>query len=232
MKRLLVAVFLLMVMNTLLFPQEALREQKLRQIADLNDQINKIVEELLQPSPADVKAAESEGVKVFRIMPREIYARRIIMPQEGGAFYSFTTGSHDYQKTSQILLEGNSLQTGFAGADYGLMADLGNLILLGVGPEIPEVNFLLKYKAPTNILDARVEQQKRGNYPVDNFVLRARLPVSVGHSYVLRAISFGRADVLVALKVMRKDTDGSLIIFWKPLAEFEKPELDPNIREK
>ncbi|HJS52679.1 MAG TPA: hypothetical protein VJ781_12325, partial [Pyrinomonadaceae bacterium] len=58
-----------------------------------------------------------------------------------------------------------------------------------------------------------------------------RFTVKIGNTFVLRAISFESADVLVAFKVMRQDTDGSLIIFWKQIADFGKPRLDPNIRE-
>ncbi len=30
-------------------------------------------------------------------------------------------------------------------------------------------------------------------------------------------------DILVAFKVQRKDVDGSLVIFWKPIEQFETP---------
>jgi hypothetical protein len=209
------------------FAQDISREQKFRQIKELNAQIEKLGEELLRPAPTDLKDAETLSVKVFRLMPRETNERQM----GHSSFYSFTSGSHDYQKIAQILLEQNALSTGFAGADYGLIGDLGNISLADVKNEIPEVDFLLNYKAPTNILDARIEQRKRGDYRVDNFTLRAHLPAVVGHTYVLRAISFRNADILVALKIIRKDTDGSLIVFWKRLADFPKPELDPNIRE-
>lgn len=44
----------------------------------------------------------------------------------------------------------------------------------------------------------------------------------------LRSINFREADTLVALKVYRKDADGSLIIFWKTIKNFEKPLLARN----
>jgi hypothetical protein len=44
----------------------------------------------------------------------------------------------------------------------------------------------------------------------------------------LRAISFDDADILVAFRIHRKDTDGSLIIFWKLLETFEIPHLKRN----
>src|SRR5947209_6130982 len=123
MKYFLTVAIALFLFTGFLFAQDTSRAQKFQQIKDLSAQIDKVVEDLLLPSPTDIKEAESEGVNVFRLMPREVYGRQIAVPQEGGACYSFTTGSHDYQKIAQIMLERNSLKTGFAGANYGLMGD-------------------------------------------------------------------------------------------------------------
>ena len=221
--------------------QSSSREQKITQIKKLqteiskiNDEIDKIAVEVLLVDPLDLKEAEYLGVSAFRLMPREVYGRQIRVPQEGGSVYSFTTRSHEYQKIAQINLERDRLSSGFAGVNFGLMADIGNFSLVDDLSGVPEVGFLTKYKAPTNVIDARAEQTKSREYKVDNIILRSHSPAVVGHTYVLRAISYdgGNADVLVALKVIRKDTDGSLIIYWKQLADFGKPALDPNIREK
>jgi hypothetical protein len=230
MKRLPLVLLSLIFLSAVLNAQEMSREQKFDQINILTEQINKIVQDLLRPSTADIEAAGAAGLAVFRLMPRETYGR-ITSPQEGGAFYSFSTGSHDYQKIAQILLEGNFLSTGFAGANYGLMGDLGTRTLSEVNSETPEIDYLLKYKAPGNILDARVEQRKAHEHRTDTFTLKSRFPATIGNTFVLRSVSFGRADALVAFKIIRKEADGSLIIFWKPIADFGKPELDPNIRE-
>jgi hypothetical protein len=52
-----------------------------------------------------------------------------------------------------------------------------------------------------------------------------RLPVKVGSTFLLRSINYGDSDVLVACRVVRKDSDGSVIIAWKLLKKFPKPEL-------
>ena len=44
-------------------------------------------------------------------------------------------------------------------------------------------------------------------------------------TYLLRSISYSRADILVALQVVRKDSDGSMIIAWKLLKSFATPEV-------
>jgi len=184
-------------------------------------------EDILLPDSKDLQQAEKENFEVFRLMPRETYDRKLNI-QGGGSYYSFTTKSHDYQKIAQIGLEQNNLKVGFAGADYGFIDDLGNISLSNVSKETAEINFLVNYKPPIKLSDVRAEQRKSNNYETENATYKSRIPVSVGHVYALRAVSFDDADVLVAFKVHRKDSDGSLIVFWKLLETFEKPTLIRN----
>ena len=203
------------------------REQKLAQIKELNAQINKIVDDLVTPLAPDVQQAESEGAQVFRLNPREIYGS-FAAPQGGGCYYSFSEKSHDYQHTAQIELQQGYLSVGFAGADYGFMIDLGERGMTDISEETPEVKFLYNYAAPSDEPVARAEYRKLQKYEAEGFIYKNRFPAVVGHSYLLRAITYSRSDTLVALRIIRKDTDGSLIIYWKPLKTFDKPELKPN----
>jgi hypothetical protein len=102
---------------------------------------------------------------------------------------------------------------------------LGETSLADLSKETAGVNFLFNYKPPTNETDVRNEARKAHGYEVNDIIYKRYIPAIVGHSYVLRAISFDDADVLVAFKIYRKDTDGSLIIFWKLIENFEKPIL-------
>jgi hypothetical protein len=63
---------------------------------------------------------------------------------------------------------------------------------------------------------------------IDGVQYRQNRPAIVGHTYLLRAISYGEADTLVAFQIHRRETDKSLIIFWKALESFEKPLLAEN----
>lgn len=213
--------------SSIVFGQELTREQKLQKINELHGQINSLELDVLTPDAKDLSRARKEGHGVFRIMPREKYDRKLTI-QGGGSYYSFTTKSHDYQKIAQIGLEQNNLKVGFAGADYGFIADLGEIALADVTGDTAEANFLINYKPPTNEPEVRIEQRRAHKYETDGTLYKSRLPAVVGHSYVLRAISFEEADVLVALKIHRKDADGSLIVFWKLLENFEKPLLARN----
>jgi len=51
------------------------------------------------------------------------------------------------------------------------------------------------------------------------------LPVKVNTTYLLRSINYVASDVLVAFRVVRKDSDGSIIIIWKLLKNYPRPKL-------
>jgi hypothetical protein len=50
----------------------------------------------------------------------------------------------------------------------------------------------------------------------------------VGATYILRSIDYSESDVLVAFRVVRRDTDGSVIIAWKLLRKYAVPQLARN----
>jgi len=219
-------IFLASIINA----QDLSREQKLQKILDLNNQIRILEKDFLLPDAKDLEKAQKENFNVVRLNPREKYDRKLLI-QGGGSYYSFTKNSHNYQDIAQIGLEQNNLKVGFAGADYGFITDLGEIPLAEVSKEILDVSFLANYKPPLNISEIRIEQRKARNYEANGIIYKSRMPAVVGHTYVLRAITFDRADVLIALKVHRKDADGSLIIFWKIIEVFEVPTIRRDIEE-
>ena len=227
MKLILTVAFSLFLTATVV-TQEISREQKFRQIAEMNAQIRGLEDEFLLPSPLDSRQAAADGFEAVRLMPRENFDGKMLI-QGGGSYFSFTTGSHDYQKTAQIGLEGNNLKVGFAGADYGFLSDLGEVTLSSVSRETQLVAFLVNYRPPSNLSEIRAEQSRAHRYETDAGIFSSYVKAVIGHTYVLRAISFDRADTLVALAIVRKDADGSLIIFWRTIQNFDKPKL---VRDK
>lgn len=224
----LVLILFVATLPTIALTQSLTREQQFKRISELNTQIRTLEDEFLAPSPQDLSQAKAEGFEVFRLMPRETFGRALLH-QGGGAFYSFTSSSNDYQKGAQIEFQQNRLSVGFGGADYGFLFDLGSIPLNYVNREIPIVAFLVSYRPPKNISEVRKEQRKAFNYETDAGTLNDRVPAVVGHTYILRSINFDRADILVALKIIREDTDGSLICFWQKIETFETPTF---IRDK
>lgn len=191
---------------------------------------NSLAKNILSPLEQDISEAKRQGFEVFKILPRGKYSYEgnEIAVRSGGAYYSFVKKSHSYDETPQMELQKDNLLVGFAGADYGFIADLCEISLTNITEGIAEVDFLINYKPPTNEPEVRIEQRKADNYEAKNVSYKNYIPAVVGHSYVLRSINFREADTLVALKVYRKDADGSLIIFWKTIKNFEKPLLARN----
>jgi hypothetical protein len=181
-------------------------------------------------------------------LPYERANERLI--RGGGAYYSFHFISHEYGMGSDIVLSRpviitfgsvpqkwldgihDSLAVGFAGADYGMLTNLGNVPLDEITAKDPRAHFLAKYEPPRDQTKARCERRRFVvGETIDGLVYKNALPVQVGATYLLRSIVYDESDVLVALRVARKDDDGSVIIAWKLLREFARRKLD-NVNAK
>jgi len=203
--------------------------------ADLAD----IEKKLLLPADDD-RAAYAEFLKqpdtgLIRLLPREVYGsassnKGLLAISGGGAYYSFAHLTHEYGQGSDIELQQGYLSVGFAGTDYGIILNAGAVSLDEVSIEHPSALFLAAYKPAGNEPQARVEQRRFGTGDtIEGIKYRDRAKAEVGMTYVLRSISYDRSDTLVALKLVRQDPDGSLIIAWKLLKKFPKPELARNL---
>ncbi len=205
---------------------EVLREQ-LRQ---KEEQLGQKELEFLAPSPEDrARFAEfllQPDTGLARLLPREKYREKLNI-REGGAYYSFTRLSNSYDRDPQISLERDTLSTGFAGADFGFLALLGDIPIESAGLDHKCVQYLATFATPSLEPDAREQQRKTGaGFTVADYVYKRSLPTMIGKTYILRSISYSRFDVLVAFRVVRQDTDGSLVLVWKKLKEFPTPILE------
>ncbi|MBA2620856.1 MAG: BON domain-containing protein [Acidobacteria bacterium] len=208
--------------------QELTRAQKLQKIDELNKQIKLLEKDFIAPDAQDFKQAQTESFNIFRILPREKNDGRMTTLGGGGAYYSFARKTAKYGNGSDIELSQNYLSVGFAGVNYGFIYDLGDLPLPSVSRETTEANFLANYRPPTDEPEIRNEQRKARGYGANGILYKDRVPSVAGHTYLLRSINFGTSDILVAFKVHRKDTDGSLIIFWKNILTFDTPQIERN----
>lgn len=166
---------------------------------------------------------------VIRLLPRETYdgnAKRGLAIQGGGAYYSFVLNTHEYGQGSDISLQQGQLSVGFAGADYGMLLNLGDISLDEVTPEQLATRALLEYTPPTKEPEVRAEYRKLWQgLELADFTFKSRLPVKVSNTYLLRSISIDRSDTVAAFRVVRKDTDGSIILAFKVLKRFPKPTM-------
>lgn len=200
-----------------------------RDIEALREQVKQKELEFLSPS-ADDRAQFAEFLAqrdtgLARLLPREKYRDKLNV-REGGAYYSFTRLSNSYDRDPQIGLEQESLSTGFAGADFGFLASLGDIPLESVGLDHDGVQYLAAFVAPTLEPEARDQQRRTGSgFEIGRNRYKRSLPVMIGGTYILRSVSYDRFDVLVAFRVVTQDTDGSVILLWKKLREFSTPYL-------
>jgi hypothetical protein len=213
------------------FSQSESRADTLRQIEVKRAELAALEKKFIAPSEedramyADFLAQPDTGL--IRLLPRETFDHDDKMTiRGGGAYYSFALLTHAYGHGSDIELQQNRLSVGFAGFDYGLLARAGNGPLDEVTFEHPSVRALAKYRAATTQSDARSEYQRFGaGASLDGIAIGSHLPVEVNANYVLRSINYSDSDVLVVLKVIGKDEDGSVTILWKLLKRFPKPEV-------
>ncbi len=167
---------------------------------------------------------------MIRLLPRETYdgnAKRALAISGGGAFYSFVLKTHEYGQGSDIALEQGQLSVGFAGADYGMLLNVGDISLDQVASDHVATRALLDYTPPIKEAEVRAENRKLWQgIELSGFNFKSRVPANVSNTYLLRSISIDRSDVVVAFRIVRKDTDSSLILIFKVLKSFPKPTME------
>lgn len=195
--------------------------------------------DVLRPDPASIALAESSGTEVFKLLPRMPREKASYKDEDdpigirgGGAYYSFTTRLHSYNKIPQISLDRGDLYVGFYGPNYGFFHDLGAVSLEGVSLEAGTPKFLIDHTPPTLYDEVLVEAKKA--YKDGAFT--RRIKAVSGHVYLLRAISVNEADILVAFRVEQIGDDGSATIRWKRIKDLGTPKMlyqsDESLRAK
>lgn len=241
MKRLFIAALFLIIMLPFVaingFAQSAPREEVLKEIQAKRAELQLLEDQLLAPSEEDraayVEFLSQADTGLIRLLPRDVYDSEVykknnktLTMRGAGAYYSFARLTHEYGYGSDLELQAGHFLVGFAGADYGMLVNVGDLPLEQIVLDHPRVRFLAEYTPPAKEPDARKEARQSGQgFTVDEVRYQSRLPVEVKSTYILRSIGYSTSDVLVVFKVIRKDTDGSVIILWNLLKKYPVPQL-------
>jgi hypothetical protein len=150
------------------------------------------------------------------------------------SMYSFSKRKHGFalngwrtepnQGWAEVRLKDGILQTGIMEESIGLMVRLGDVPLESVTPRTKGVDELDDYVPPANHAEARTmfEASIRG-IKVGDFLYSSSIPGTSNTTYALRSVMNRRADILVGLRLVRKDADGSITILWKKLKDYPKP---------
>jgi hypothetical protein len=224
------------------FAQSESRDDLLKKIEAKRVELALLEKQILEPSEQD-KVAYTDFLRqpdtgLIRLLPREKYddmayrgrTKSSVTIRGGGAYYSFTSLSHDYNSGSPDLsLEMGKLGVGFAGANYGMLTGLGDVPIEQITLEHPTARFMAEYVVPTEEPEARAEARRFGaGVTIGGALYAERITAKADTTYLLRSISYIASDVLVTFRIVRKDTDGSVIIVWKLLKKYPTPKLARN----
>ena len=186
-------------------------------------------------APIEVQSAyqgflQTKGTGLIRLLPSEIYdtgipAKNKVKIRGGGAYYSFVHIMHQLGWGSDISLDHDT----FSGQFYGLLSNIGDAPLTEIGLDDRRVKGLAAYRPPQRGAAAREDYRRLNSnegLTLDGAVYHRRAAVAVNSTYLLRSLVYRQSDVLVAFRVVGKDSDGSVIIVWKLLQRFPPPKLD------
>ena len=218
---------LVLCLSTSAAAQTSDRAKLEKEIISLREQLKAKEAQLLEPSAED-KAAFAKFLRqpdtgLIRLLPREKY-EKLLTTRGGGAYYSFTRLTHEYGYGSDIQLEQGRFGVGFAGYDFGFFSMLGDIPLESVSLEHAATRFLIDYAPPATELNIRDQQrQSHTGMQVGNFTYSRSAAAITNATYLLRSISYRDSDVLVVFRVVRADSDGSMVLLWKMLKKFPVP---------
>ena len=213
------------------------RDDLLKDIKAKRAELLALEQSFLSPSEEDqVQFAaflRTPNTGLARLLPREKFdtasytdTERAIVTRGGGAYYSFTRLTHEYGMSSDIELGQNQFTVGFAGLDHGFLTNLGDVPLESINVETPMAALFGSYKAPREEPLVRNEQRRFAmGSELDGVPVKRTIPVKANSTYLLRSINYRESDVLVAFRVVRIDSDGSVTILWKLLKKYEAPDI-------
>jgi hypothetical protein len=186
----------------------------------------------LAPSVSDRQALASflrtKNTGLIRLLSREAQAelrsgtkKQHSIPG-GGVFYSFTELSHAYPYVSDISLARGDLSVGSS----GMLTRLGDVPLEEITVGDPRLLFISTYAPSRDPFVAQAERSRfRQGVTVEGALYSKGLPADEKVTYLLRSIVYRKADILVAFRVVKKESNGSVTLAWKLLKKYPVPKL-------
>jgi hypothetical protein len=192
---------------------------------------------LLKASPQDEAAfagfLSQPDTGLIRLLPREKYDHTIEMPLKGGgAYYSFIKLSHQASPWSDIKFQDGQLHAGVNDLTLGLITVLGDVPLENLDSNHPAVKFIGQSVAPVNYADYQDQVvQHRSGFKAGGRLYRSVQQAQLNATYLLRSTIYHRADTVIALRLIRKDSDGGVTLLWKILDKLQVKKLKDVPRE-
>ena len=165
---------------------------------------------LLTPSAESWKGFEGlrerTDAGLARILERGLY-EGFVSPRCGGAYWSFTKRSNDYDHEPQLELQKGSFGSGFYGGTAGIVRRM----------ERGDILSIEKTSVPEDMRAAAAEVKTAARAQ-----RKDRPKAEAGGLYAVRAVMPGECDVLAAFQVIAVDAKGATIA-WRLLERYETP---------
>lgn len=192
---------------------------------------------------------------IFKLMPdagcavndRVISAKeeciKFSMPGAANS-YSFRTQNYRIKRLADLTYNGAKFEiTGTF--MHGILADIGDIPIEQISLATPGVKFAADFRPSTTFDDViPIDRSLISGVEVRGFKYGKAAPAIPNNSYVLRCVAYRgrlvramkgiayneldydkRKDVTIAFRIVAKDSDGSITIVWKQLAEADSPKL-------
>jgi hypothetical protein len=214
------------------------RSKTVKEIASLRQQLSEEEKLFLSPSAKDLTAfaefLKQPNTGLIRLFPRGLYNNQLIT-RGGGAYYSYSFARLTHVSGAGSDIELQPVRTNdytpppiaeyYFLTGHGFISVFGNVPLEKITLEHKGVKFLAEYNPPSTIAEFSAEQRRtRRGIDKNGYGYNRTAPVTVTFTYALRSINYGQSDLLIVFRVVRKEIDGSLVILWKTLKTFPKPE--------
>lgn len=209
----------------------------MRELSDLIVRARGLLEHrLLGPPGAEIEPDSSVGYEgAGRLLERDVLDDEGILAVRGdGAYYSFTTGTNDYDVSPDIGSSNGRLTSGFAGLDEGYVLDLGEVDLLELSDwspsqlaSLPEERHVAAELLSGDTIDIRTrEGQREIAAELAELGFEPWAEVHAGHTYLVRSYQRGWSDLLVGLRVDEVGARG-IAFHWKLLESWEVERANP-----
>ena len=188
----------------------------------------------------------ASSTKVLVVSPE---CQKYSMPG-GGSSFSFRTENYRIPRLADLTFTGKSLIAKGVLLE-AIFVSLGDRPLGQISLKTDAVGFLRSMKPSETVEEAYdFAQELSEGTTRDGFVYGRGVLAKENTSFALRSIAFRgkwlnaaggvtynelefdkRRDVIVAFRIVRKDSDGSLIILWKRLQNIRSPKIEIEVSE-
>jgi len=144
-------------------------------------------------------------------LQRGVFDHEGMLPRGGGAYFSFTSKTNDYDSEPHIELQNGNFSSGFYGGNFGVVELVDGVSIENISlVDLPEA-FV---SASTNEFESYERNRNRNR--------RRPHVAQAGDLFVVRSVEWGKYDIVAVFQVVDKDKYGATIV-WKKLKTFPVP---------